>query len=88
MVGPHKVGPTSGVGQCLASHVSQGAEEWSDADHDDVLMCPQQYHEVHEKSDIGDSNSKAGPREVDPRLHTSYQLGRSLGHDSPCVWCG
>jgi len=42
-----------------------------------------------ERSDIGYSNNRAGPREVDPRLHTSYQLGRrSLGHESPYVWCG
>jgi len=30
-------------------------------------------------SDIG--NSGAGPQEVDPRQHTSYQLGRSLDHE-------
>jgi len=28
-------------------------------------------------SDIGESNSGAGPQEVDPRPYTSYQLGRS-----------
>jgi len=39
-----------------------------------------------ERSDIGDSNNRAGPQEVDPRPHTSYQLGRRLGHESPCVW--
>jgi len=27
IMGPHKLSPTSGVGQCLARHVSQGAEE-------------------------------------------------------------
>ena len=31
---------SNGVGQCLVRHVSQGAEEWSDVDHQDVLMCP------------------------------------------------
>jgi len=42
---PHKLGPTSGLGQCLASDVSQGVEEWSDVDHQDVLMCPSQQSE-------------------------------------------
>ena len=40
--GPHKLRPTSGMGQCLARHMSQGAEEWSDVVHQDVLMCPRQ----------------------------------------------
>jgi len=31
-------------------------------------------------SDIGESDSGARPREVDPRPHTSYQLGRSVDH--------
>ena len=30
-------------------------------DHQDVLMCPGQYSEGDERSDIGDSNSRAGP---------------------------
>jgi len=40
--GPRKLGPTSGMGQCLASDANQGAEEWSDVDHQDVLICPRQ----------------------------------------------
>ena len=80
-MGPHKLGPTSVVGQCLARHVSQGTEEWSEANHQDVLMCPRQGGEGDERSDFGDSNSRAGPREVDPIPHTSYQLGRSLDHE-------
>ena len=79
MVGPRKLGPTSGVGQCLARHVGQGSEEWSETDHQDV---------GDERSDIGDSNMRAEPREVDPRPHTSYQLGRSLDHQGSMrvVW--
>jgi len=69
----HKLGPTSGVGQCLARYVSQGAKEWSDVDHQDVLMCPRQQSEGDVTSDIGDSNSRTGPREMDPRPYTSYQ---------------
>jgi len=34
-------------------------------------------------SDIGESNNGAGPQEVDSRQHTSYQLGRNLGHEGP-----
>ena len=51
-------------------------------------MCPRQYSEGDERSDIGDSNSRAKPREVDPRPHTNYQLGRSLDHEGPMrvVW--
>jgi len=60
-MGPRKVDPTNGVGQCLARHAGQGAEEWSGADHQDVLMCPRQYSEGDERSDISD------------KLHTSYQ---------------
>jgi len=88
MMGPHKLGPTSGVGKCLARHVSQGAEEWSGVDHQDVLMCPRQYSEGNETSGIGDSNSRVGPREVDPIPHTNYQLGRSLDHEGSMrvVW--
>jgi len=49
-------------------------------------MCPRQGSEGDERSNIGDSNSRAGPREVDPRPHTDYQLGRSLDHEgSFCV---
>ena len=59
--GPRKLGPTSGVGQCLARHVSQGAKEWSDVDHQDVLMCPRQQSEDDVTSGIGDLNNKAGP---------------------------
>jgi len=33
------------MGQCLTSNASQGAEEWSDVDHQDVLMCPWQQSE-------------------------------------------
>jgi len=84
--GPHKLGPTSGVGQCLARHVSQGAEGWSGVDHQDLLMCHRQQSEGDVTSDIGDPNSIAGTREVDPKPHPSYQLGRSLGHEgSMCV---
>ena len=32
-------------------------------------------------SDLGDSNNRVRPQEVDPRPHTSYQLGRSLDHE-------
>jgi len=71
--GPRKLGPTSGMGQCLASDASQGAEEWSDVDHQDVLMCPRQQSKGDVTSDIGDSNNEAGPQETDPRQHTSYQ---------------
>jgi len=85
-MGPHKLGPTSGVGQCLARHVSQVAEEWSDIDHQDVLMCPRQCSEGDDRSNIGDSNRRAGPREVGPRPYTSYQLRRCLDHKrSICV---
>jgi len=87
-MGPCKLGPTSGVDQCLARHGSQGVEEWSGINHQDVLMCPRQYSEGDETSDIGDSNNRAGPREVDPRPHTSYQLRRSLDHEGSCVRCG
>jgi len=87
-MGLRKMGPMSGVGQCLARHMSQGAEEWLGIDHQDILMCPRQYSEGDETSDIGDSNSRAGPREVDPIPHTCYQLGRSLGHEGSMhvVW--
>ena len=41
---------------------------------------------VDVSSDIDESNSGAGPREVDPRPRTSYQLGRNLDHEgSMCV---
>jgi len=59
--GPRKLGPTSSVGQCLARQVSQVVEEWSDIGHQDALMCPRQYSEGDETSDIGDSNKRAGP---------------------------
>jgi len=72
MMGPRKLGPTSGVGQFLARHVCQSVEEWSGIDHQDVLMCPRQYSEGDERSNIDDSNNRAGPREVDPKPHTSY----------------
>jgi len=51
-------------------------------------MCPRQCSEGNERSDIGDSNRKAGPREVGPRPHTSYQLGGSLDHEGSMrvVW--
>ena len=38
-----------------------------------------------ERSDIGNPNSRAGPGEVDPISDASYQSGRSLYHDGPCV---
>ena len=81
IMGPRKLGPTSGVGQCLTMHVSKDAKEWSDIDHQDVLRCPRQHSEGDETSDIGDSNNRAGPREVGPRPHTNYQLGRNLDHE-------
>ena len=86
--GPRKLGPTSGMGQCHASGTRQGADEWSDVDHQNVLTCSRQQSESDVTSDIGDSNSRAGPREVDPRPHTSYQLGRSLDHEGSMrvVW--
>ena len=71
--GPRKRGPTSGMGQCLASGTRQAANEWSDVDHQDVLMCPRQQSEGDVISDIGESNSRIGPREVGPRKHTSDQ---------------
>jgi len=46
MMGSRKEGPTSGMGQCLARHKRQGTGEWSDIDHQDVLMCPQHCIEV------------------------------------------
>jgi len=51
-------------------------------------MCPRQHSEGDETSDIGDSNNRAGPREVDPRPHTNYQLERSLDHEGSMrvVW--
>ena len=79
-MGPRKLGLTSGVGQCLARHVSQGAEEWSEIDHQDVLMCPREHSEGDERSKIGDSNNRAGPREVGLGPYASYQLRRSLNH--------
>jgi len=72
-----EVGPISGMPRVSHRQYAQGVEEWSDIGHQDMLT-----------SDIGKSNNKAGPREVDPRPLTSYQLGRSLGHEGPCVWCG
>jgi len=71
--GPRKLGPTSGMGQCLVSGTRQGADELSEVDHQDPLMCPRQQSEGDVTSDVGDSNSGAGPREVDPKQHTSYQ---------------
>jgi len=82
-MGPRKLGPTSGVGRCLAKHVRQGAKESLGVERPDVLMCPRQYSEGDETSDIDDSNSRVGPREVDPRPHISCQLGRSLYHEGP-----
>jgi len=70
MMGSHKLGPTSGMGQCLAGHISQGAEEWSGVGHQDVPMCPRQYSKGDETSDIGDLDNRVGPREVDPRPRT------------------
>jgi len=67
------MGPTSGVGHCLTSDMSQGADEWSDVDHQDVLMCPRQQSEGDVTSNIGHSNNITGPREVGPKQHTSYQ---------------
>jgi len=61
--------------------MSQSAKEWSGVDHQDVLMCSRQHSEGDVTSDIGDSNNRAGPREVDPIPHTNYQLGRSLDHE-------
>ena len=68
--------------------MSQGAEEWSEIDHQDVLMCPRQHSDSDEISNIGDSNRRVGPREVGPRPYTSYQLGRSLDHEGSMhvVW--
>ena len=81
MMGPRKVGPTSGMGQCLARHVRQGTEEvvrhWSPG-------CADVSPGSVERSGIGDSNNRVGPWEVDPRPHTNYELGRSLCHKSPC----
>jgi len=66
------MGPTSGMGHCLTSKMSQGDDEWSDVDHQDVPICPRQ-SEANVTSGIGDSNNRTGPREVGPRQHTSYQ---------------
>ena len=43
---------------------------------------------VDVSSDLSKSNSRAGPQEVDPRKHTSYQLERSLNHEGSMrvVW--
>jgi len=71
--GPCKLGPTSGMRQCLENGTRQGADEWLDIDHQDVQMCPRQQSEGDVTLDITDSNSRAGPREVDPKQHTSYQ---------------
>jgi len=86
--GPRKLGPTSDMGQCLTRHVSQGVEEWSGVDHQDVLMCPRQQSEGDVTSDISGPNNRAGPCEVDPRPHANYQLGRSLAHEGSMrvVW--
>jgi len=46
--------------------MSQGVEEWSGVDHQDVLKCPQPQSEGEVTSDIGDSNNRDGPREVNP----------------------
>jgi len=59
--------------QCFASGTRQGVDEWSDVDHEDVLICHRQQSEGDVTLDIGDSNNRVGPREVDPRQHTSYQ---------------
>ncbi len=67
------MGPTSSMGQCLASDASQGAEEWSDVDHQDVSMSPRQQIQSDVTLDISDSNNEVGPQEMDPRQHTSYQ---------------
>ena len=61
------------MGCCLTSDMRQGSDEWSDVDHRDVSICPQQQSEVDVTSGIGDSNGRIGPREVGPRQHTSYQ---------------
>jgi len=71
--GPRKLGPTSDMGQCLANGTRQGADESSHVDHQDVLMCPRQQSEGNVTSGVGDSNNRAGPREVDPKQHTNYQ---------------
>jgi len=75
--GPRKLGLTIGMGQCIACGTRQGADEWSDVDHQDVLMCPRQQSEGDVTSDIGDSNSRAGPGEVGPSQHASYQKGEA-----------
>jgi len=52
------MGPTSGMGHCLTSNMRQGADEWSDVDHQDVPMCPRQQSKADVTSSIGDSNNR------------------------------
>jgi len=40
--GPCKMGPTNDLSHYLASDMRQGADEWSDVDHQDVAVCPRQ----------------------------------------------
>jgi len=40
--------------------VSQGGEEWSEINHQDVLMCPQQHGEGDETSDIVTQTTELG----------------------------
>jgi len=66
------MGPTSGVGRCLTNDIRQGADEWSDVDHQDVSMCPRHISEVNVTSGVENSNNRTGLREVDSRQHISY----------------
>ena len=70
---------TSNGGPCrlgLTSGMCQGADEWSDVDHQNMPMCPQQQSEADVISGIGDSNNRTGPREVGPKQHTVISRGK------------
>jgi len=59
----------SSVGQCHARHVCLETKE---VVRDRSPGCIDVPLGSVERSDIGNSNNRAGPREVDPRPHTSY----------------
>ena len=68
--------------------MTQGVEEWSDVEYQDMLMCPRQQSGGDVTSNIGDSNSRAGATRGES--HTTHQLsvGRSLDHEGSMrvVW--
>jgi len=69
------------MGTCLVSGMSQGVDEWSDVDHQDVPTCLRQQSEADVTSDISDSNSRTGSRNVDPKQQHQLSIGGCLGHE-------